>query len=78
LQSIVLAVITVMGLQTMEKGICSLLPETVVSFLKLVELWKCLVVLPCLASLVDVYEIHDLVADGYHDLLVKMCNLYGV
>jgi hypothetical protein len=29
--------------------------ESVVGFLELVELWKCLVVLPCLASLVEVY-----------------------
>jgi hypothetical protein len=38
--------------------------ETVASFLKLVELCKGFVVLPCLASLVEVYGIHDLVADG--------------
>jgi hypothetical protein len=29
-----------------------------------VELYKGLVVLPCLASLVEVYEIHDPLADG--------------
>jgi hypothetical protein len=46
-----------------EQGICSLRPETIVDSLKLVELWKFLVVLPCLAS-VEVYVIHDLVADG--------------
>jgi hypothetical protein len=33
--------------------------ETVASFLKLVELCKGLVVLPCLASFVEVYGIHD-------------------
>jgi hypothetical protein len=38
--------------------------ETVAGFLKLVELCKGLVVLPCLASLVEVYEIHDPLADG--------------
>jgi hypothetical protein len=38
--------------------------ETVAGFLKLVELCKGLVVLPCLASLVEVYGIHDLVVDG--------------
>jgi hypothetical protein len=38
--------------------------ETVAGFLKLVELCKGLVVLPCLASLVEVYEIHDHLADG--------------
>jgi hypothetical protein len=38
--------------------------ETVASFLKLVELCKGLVVLPCLASLVEVYGIHDPLADG--------------
>jgi hypothetical protein len=38
--------------------------ETVAGFLKLVELCRGLVVLPCLASLVQVYEIHNPVADG--------------
>jgi hypothetical protein len=38
--------------------------ETVAGFLKLVELCKGLVVLPCLASLVEVYEIHDPLVDG--------------
>jgi hypothetical protein len=38
--------------------------ETVAGFLKLVELCKGLVLLPCLASLVDVYGIHDPVANG--------------
>jgi hypothetical protein len=33
--------------------------ETIASFLKLVELCKGLIVLPCLASLVEVYGIHD-------------------
>jgi hypothetical protein len=33
--------------------------ETVAVFLKLVDLCKGLVVLPYLASLVEVYEIHD-------------------
>jgi hypothetical protein len=37
--------------------LCSL--ETVADFLKLVELSKGLVVLPCIASLVEVYGIHD-------------------
>jgi hypothetical protein len=40
------------------------LPRTITGFLKLVELCKGLVVLPCLASLVEVYEIHDPLADG--------------
>jgi hypothetical protein len=31
---------------------------------KLVELCKGLIVLPCLASLVEVYGIHDPLADG--------------
>jgi hypothetical protein len=35
-----LDVITVMGLQTMEKGICSLLPQAIADFLKLVKLCK--------------------------------------
>jgi hypothetical protein len=43
-----------------------------------VELWKCLVVLPCLACSVEVYGTHDPMADGYHDLWVKMCNLCRV
>jgi hypothetical protein len=38
--------------------------ETIAGFLKLEELYKGLVVLPCLASLVEVYEIHDPLADG--------------
>jgi hypothetical protein len=33
--------------------LCFLLPESVAGFLKLVELWKGLVVLPCLVSLVE-------------------------
>jgi hypothetical protein len=37
--------------------------ETVVGFLKLVELCKGLVVLPSFASLVEVYGIHDPLAD---------------
>jgi hypothetical protein len=40
------------------------LPRTVVGFLKLVELCKGLVVLPCLVSLVEVYGSHDPLADG--------------
>jgi hypothetical protein len=40
------------------------LPRTVAGFLKLVELYKGLIVLPCLTSLVDVYGIHDTLADG--------------
>ena len=47
------------------RGIPALLfPETVAGFRKLVELCKGLVVLPCLASLVEVYGIHDPLADG--------------
>jgi hypothetical protein len=38
--------------------------ETVAGFLKLVELGKGLVVLPCLASLVEVYGTRDPLADG--------------
>jgi hypothetical protein len=40
-----------------EGFLCFLRPETIVGILKLVELWKGLVVLPCLASLVEVYEV---------------------
>jgi hypothetical protein len=41
-----------------DKGfICFLLPETIMGFFELVELWKGLVVLPCLASLVEVYGV---------------------
>jgi hypothetical protein len=38
--------------------------ETVASFLKLVSLCKGLVVLPYLASSIEVYGIHDPVVDG--------------
>jgi hypothetical protein len=38
--------------------------ETVAGFLKLVKLCKRLIVLPCLASLVEVYGIHEPLADG--------------
>jgi hypothetical protein len=38
--------------------------ETVVGFVKLVELCKGLVVLPYLTSLVEMYGIHDPLADG--------------
>jgi hypothetical protein len=38
--------------------------ETVAGFLKLVELFKGLVVLPYLASLVEAYVIHETLADG--------------
>jgi hypothetical protein len=38
--------------------------KTVVGFLKLVELCKGLIVLPYLASLVEVYGIHDPLAYG--------------
>jgi hypothetical protein len=43
---------------------CIAFLETVAGFLKLVKLCKELVVLPCLASLVEVYGIHDPLADG--------------
>jgi hypothetical protein len=68
----VLAVITAMGLQTVEKGLCFLLPESVAGIHMLVELWKGLIVTPHIASLKEVYVIHDPVEDGYHNLLVKM------
>jgi hypothetical protein len=42
LYSIVLAIITMMGLQTVEQGLCFLHLETIVGFLKLVKLCKCL------------------------------------
>jgi hypothetical protein len=46
------------------RGIPALLfLETVAGFLKLVELGKGLVVLPCLAFLVEVYESRDPLAD---------------
>jgi hypothetical protein len=38
--------------------------KTVAGFLKLVELCKGLVVLPCLASSIEVYGIGRLLADG--------------
>jgi hypothetical protein len=46
-----LCVITVMGLETVEKGICFFLAKTVVGFLMIVELCKCLVVDPYLFTL---------------------------
>jgi hypothetical protein len=46
LQSIVLAIITVMELQTVEKVICFLRSDTVAGFLMLVELWRGLTVDP--------------------------------
>jgi hypothetical protein len=39
---------------------CIALPRNCAGFLKLVELYKVLVLLPCLAYLVEVYGIHDL------------------
>jgi hypothetical protein len=47
LQSIVMAVITVMGIQTMEQGLCFLFPEIIAGFLKLAELSKSIVVCAC-------------------------------
>ena len=48
-----------------KRGIPSLRSlETVAGFLKLVELCKGHIVLPYLASLVEVYAIHDPLADG--------------
>jgi uncharacterized protein (DUF983 family) len=44
--------------------LASALPITVVGCLKLVELCKGLVVLPCLASLVEVYGSRDPLVDG--------------
>jgi hypothetical protein len=38
--------------------------ETIACFLKLIELRKGPIVLPCLASSVKVYEIHNPVTDG--------------
>jgi hypothetical protein len=47
------------------RGIPALLfLETVAGFLKLMELCKGLVVLPCLASLVEVYGSRDPLIDG--------------
>jgi hypothetical protein len=47
------------------RGIPALeLPRTIAGFLKLVEFCKSLVVLPCLASLVEVYGSRDPLADG--------------
>jgi uncharacterized protein YggT (Ycf19 family) len=36
-----------------EGFLCFLLPKCVAGFLELVKLWKCLVVLPCLVSSVE-------------------------
>jgi hypothetical protein len=43
-----------------------------------VELRRGIIVVPCLASSLEVYDIHDLVAIGYHGFWVKMCNLCRV
>jgi hypothetical protein len=42
-----------------EGFLCFLRPKTVVGILELVELWKGLVVLPCLASSVEVYGVRS-------------------
>jgi hypothetical protein len=42
-----------------EGFLCFLRPETIVGILELVELWKGLVVLPCLASSVEVYGVRS-------------------
>jgi hypothetical protein len=44
--------------------LASALPITVAGFRKLVELCKGIIVLPCLASLVEVYGSRDPLADG--------------
>jgi hypothetical protein len=46
------------------QGIHISLLETIASFLKLMEFCKGLIVLPCLVSLVEMYEIHDTIANG--------------
>jgi hypothetical protein len=58
-----------MGVTSWELGVLRvpliMVPDkTVVGFLKLVELCKGLIVLPYLASLVEVYGIHDPLAYG--------------
>jgi hypothetical protein len=40
----------------------------------LVKLCKGLIVKPCFTSSEEVYGIHDPMANGYHDLWVKMCT----
>jgi hypothetical protein len=42
-----------MGLQTVEKSLCFFLPETMIDFLILLELWKGLIVVPCLVFSVE-------------------------
>jgi hypothetical protein len=52
------------AVMAVRRGIPALeLPISVVGFMKLVELCKGLVLLPCLASSVEVYEIGRLLAD---------------
>jgi hypothetical protein len=75
LQSIVLVVITTMVLQTMEKGLYSLLHETIAGFPKQVELCKGLVVSPCLLILVVFKGLPNPRQIRDHDLWVKMCNI---
>ena len=50
-----------LAVMAVRRGILAI---TVAGFRKLVELCKGLVVLPCLASLVEVYGSHDPLADG--------------
>jgi hypothetical protein len=76
--SIVLAVITMMRLQTVEKSICFLLPKTEAGFLILVELYKGLVVSPWLLTLVVIKGMRNPRQKGDHGLWVKMCNLCTV
>jgi hypothetical protein len=53
------------AVMAVRRGIlASALPITVAGFRKLVELCKSLIVLPCLAFLVEVYGIHDPLVDG--------------
>jgi hypothetical protein len=52
--------------------------ETVAGSFKLVELWKGLVVSPCLLTLVVFKGLRNPRQIRDHDLCVKMCNLHRV
>jgi hypothetical protein len=78
LQSIVLAIITAMGLQTVQKFICTLLLETVAGFPKLLELCKGLVVSPCLLTLAVSKGLYNPRQLRDHDIFVKMLKLCKV
>jgi hypothetical protein len=53
------------------------LPESVSGFLELVELWKCLVMLPCLVYLVEMNRISKPLGKWVTRLMGKICATYA-